>query len=159
VEKPLGPLFLRVVRVFAEALFDEGDGVPGERLDWITREYGAFSAHVGAKTRLGFMGALVAIQLLPVFFVFVPLPFTWLSRRQRRIYLERLEASSLTFLVTAVKIPLSVRYFEHPAVVASLGYDGRPREVRADDEPHPRLARKTGVGAPVALKLPAREAR
>lgn len=159
MEKPLGRWFLRVVRVFAGTLFDDGHGVPADRLDWVTSEYGEFSARVGAKTRTGFRAAILAVQLLPVLFIGVPLPFTWLPAATRRRYLERLEASQLTFLVTALKIPLSVRYFEHPDVIGTLGYDGRPMVVLPEDAAHPKLAQKTGVPALPLLESPAKAAR
>lgn len=145
MERPIRGWYLRVVRAFAEVLFDDGTGVPPERLDWVAREYGAFAAHVGAKTRTGFKAAIFAIQFFPVFFVGIPLPMTMLSMAQRRRYLERLERSTWTFLVTAVKIVLCTRYFEHPDVVPTLGFDGRPMLVTPDDAPHPALARKAGL--------------
>ena len=141
IERP----FLRVVRAFAALLFDEGNGVPAERLDWIVREYAEFTKFVGSKTRLGFRGAIIAIQLFPLFFVYVPLPFTWLSDRLKHKYVERLEASRWTFLVTALKVPMSIRYFEHPEVARTLGYDARPLRVLADDAPITRLAIKSSI--------------
>jgi len=145
MNSPIERPFLRVVRAFAALLFDDGGGVPVERLDWITREYGEFTRFVGAKTRLGFRAAIVAIQCFPVFFVYVPLPFTWLPDALKHRYIERLESSRWTFLVTALKVPLSIRYFEHPEVARTLGYDARPLRVLEDDAPVVRLAIKTQV--------------
>lgn len=126
MNRPLGPLSLRVVRVFAEACFD--DGTPGlpARLDWLMGDYADFTQSIGTKSRIGFAAAAFAVQWLPLFFVGRPLPMTWLAPETRRRYLEKLEASALTFLITALKLPLSMVYFEHPDVMARTGYDGRP---------------------------------
>jgi hypothetical protein len=142
MDKPIGPFFLRLIRVFAEALFD--DGTPGlkERLDWLMAEYADFSRSVGTKTRLGICGAMLVVQLLPLFVVFRPLPMTWLSKETRRRYLEKLEAGPITFLITALKVPLTLIYFEHPEMMARTGYDGRALVEGAEDQALPATARK-----------------
>jgi hypothetical protein len=93
---PLGSWSLGILREMARTLFDDGTGVPEARLDWLIAEYADFSRSFGAKTRFGFRLALLAIQLLPLFVVFRPLPMTWLSAATRRRYLEKLEAGSRT---------------------------------------------------------------
>lgn len=134
---PLGSFWLGLARVLAATIFDDGHGVPAERLDWLVAEYADFTRAVGAKTRLGFRGALLLLQLLPLFVVGVPLPMTWLSPSRRHRYLEKMEASALfTVLVTATKMPMALIYFEHPEVMATTGYDGRPmRPLPGEDAP------------------------
>ena len=122
--KPLGRFWLRLVRAVAEVLFDDGRGIPRERMEWLLAEWADLSAHAGAKTRLGFRGALLALELLPLFFVGLPLPMSLLSHGTRMRYLERVETSKLAFFVTALKAPLSMIYFEHEDVVGTTGYDG-----------------------------------
>lgn len=123
--RPLGWFWLRIVRAISEALFHDGaEAVPSDRLDWLVGEWADFSAHAGMKTRIGFRGALLALELLPLFVVGVPLPMSVLPLKLRTRYLEKVETSNRAFLVTALKAPLSMIYFEHEDVVGRTEYDG-----------------------------------
>lgn len=159
--RPIGWLFLSILRALAATAFDDGQGVPSERLDWLMREYREFSRSLGAKTRTAFCLAILALQFLPLFVIGVPLPMTWLPGRLRVKYLEKLEAGPLTAIVTATKVPLTMIYFEHPEVMASTGYDGRPLVLTGEESASgglPAAARKARLQTlPALAELRARE--
>lgn len=112
-------------RALARALFDAGRGIPEARLDWMLADVDDFTGRAGAKTRLGFLAALLVLQWSPLFFG------AWgrmsaLTPEARDRYLERLDRSALAVLIALPKAVLGLCYYEHPEVVAELGYDGRP---------------------------------
>lgn len=114
----------RTARALAGALFDTGTGIPPARLDWLMHDAGEFLGHAGPKTRWGFIGLLLALEWLPFFFGIFG-RFSRLGIEKRERFLERLESSSVAVILAAPKAALGLVYYEHPDVVAELGYGSR----------------------------------
>lgn len=141
---PLGRWFLSLARTFATTLFDDGRAIPEDRLDWLIADFADFTAHTGMKTRMGLRGTLFLLQILPLFFIGVPLLMTWLSPAQRLRYLAKVEESRVSFIVTSVKAPLTILYFEHPDVLPRTGYDGESLVPGSDETRALRAPSKAG---------------
>lgn len=114
----------RTTRALVVSLFDTGRGIPEARIEWLLTDLGDFLGHAGTKTRYGFIGLLLALELMTFFFGFFR-RFSSLTPDRRQAYLERLEASSLAVLVAAPKAAIGLCYYEHPELVAELGLTRR----------------------------------
>jgi hypothetical protein len=121
-----------VLRAISEALFaDEDEGgelVPAPEpmvdrsLSWMTRSLGRCTPQL----RFAFSLLVVAIELLPVFFVGKLARASRLSLADRVHYLERLENSDngwLAMLFVAMKVPLAIPAFEEGDELRLTGFD------------------------------------
>jgi|SRR5690606_10799504 len=116
---------LRIARALTATLFDDGTGVPPERLDYAMAELVGYAARVGRMTRLALRFALWVMQLAPFLLFGVFRTFTRASVELRERCLRRLEGSRLGLVVVLLKTVLSMIYFEHPDALASTGYDAQ----------------------------------
>jgi len=123
--KALSPGQLRIARALAATLFDDGSGVPAERLDYAMTELARYVARVGRLTRLALAFALWVMQLAPLLCLGIFRRFTEASAEIRHRCLRRLEVSWLGLSVVLLKTLLSLVYFEHPDALASTGYDAQ----------------------------------
>ncbi len=116
----------RVLREIARAMFDDGCGVAEERLDFMERELRALFASVGAATRFLLRMSLAVLQFAPLFVVGLPRRFTALSPATRVRFLQRFERGTLAILFVAVRIYVSLAYFEHPQGSIDAGIEAPP---------------------------------
>lgn len=116
---------LRIARALTATLFDDGSGVPVERLDYAMTELAGYAARVGRVTRLALSLALWVMQLAPFLFLGVFRKFTGASVEIRQRCLRKLENSRLGLVMVLLKTVLSMIYFEHPEALASTGYDAQ----------------------------------
>lgn len=121
-----------VLRAISEALFSDEDAsgelVPAPEamvdrsLTWMTRSLGRCTPQL----RFAFSLLVVAIELLPVFFVGKLRRASRLSLADRVHYLERLENSRngwLAMLFVAMKVPLAIPAFEEGEELRLTGFD------------------------------------
>lgn len=116
---------LRIARALTATLFDDGSGIPVERLDYAMTELVGYAARVGRVTRLALAFALWVMQLAPFFLFGIFRRFTGASAEIRLRCLRKLEGSRLGLVVVLLKTVLSMIYFEHPDALASTGYDAQ----------------------------------
>lgn len=112
------------VRAFASGMFDTGDGIPADRLDWLQEDVEAFLAHAGPRTTFLFTLVMVLLEWAPPFVLGRPRRFSKLTPKERLRFLERVDASRLAALIAAPKAVLSLCYYEHPEALRETGYDG-----------------------------------
>lgn len=130
----LSPGLAKVAQRFLEALFPVED----EELKEAIREFPAHFLSFWDLRRFDTLGYRLAIpwllrifNLLPIFLFFYlwkPLPFTWLSQRDRERFLEKLEQSriyGIRGLFVALKLIVCLVFFEDPRTFKVTGYDGR----------------------------------
>lgn len=112
-------------RALAVSLFDAGRGIPAARLDWLLADVDDFTGRAGAKARTGFLATLLILEWIPLLFgVFGRM--SRLAPEARVRYLERVDRSGLAALIAVPKAVLGLCYYEHPDVLAELGFDDRP---------------------------------
>ena len=107
-------------------MFDDGCGVAEERLDFMERELRGLFASVGAATRLLLRVSLAVLQFAPLFVLGLPRRFTALSQARRVLFLQRFERGLLAILFIAVRIYVSLAYFEHPQGSLEAGIEALP---------------------------------
>jgi hypothetical protein len=117
VEAPLGAL--------ARGLYDRGEGVPEERLEWAVRDLASFLAHAGPRTTFLLALTTLAVEWLPIFFIGRFARLSRLPPDARARYLEKLDASRLSIALVLPKALLGLVYYEHPDAVRETGYDGQ----------------------------------
>jgi hypothetical protein len=161
----LSPRQLRIARALTATLFDDGSGIPPERLDYAMAELARYAARVGRFTRLALAFALWVMQLAPLLFLGIFRRFTDASAEIRLRCLRRLEVSRLGLVMVLLKTVLSLIYFEHPDALASTGYDAQgllgPAWAQGDVSPVARLRvieNAPKADTPVPLPQLAREA-
>jgi hypothetical protein len=124
--RTLSPRQLAVVRAVAITLFDDGSGgVPDDRIAFTLREMRAYVGRVGFQTRMAFRAALLVVQLAPLLLLGKLRRFVTLGPSDRARCLGRLERSRLGLVLVLLKTTLCLHYFEHPDVLARMGYDGQ----------------------------------
>mgnify|MGYP001306813955 CR=1 FL=1 len=116
---------LKIARALTATLFDDGSGVPAERLDYAMAELVGYASRVGRVTRLALSFALWVMQLAPFLLFGIFRKFTSASAEIRQRCLRKLEGSRLGLVVVLLKTVLSMIYFEHPEALASTGYDAQ----------------------------------
>lgn len=116
---------LRIARALTATLFDDGSGVPAERLDYAMTELVGYASRVGRMTKLALSFALWVMQLAPFLLFGIFRRFTGVSAEMRERCLRRLETSRLGLVVVLLKTVLAMIYFEHPDALASTGYDAQ----------------------------------
>lgn len=121
--KPLSYRQIRIARSLAATLFDDGSGVPSERLDFAMAELCGYASRVGKLTRVALSFALTVLQFAPFLLFGVFRRFTSGSVELRRRCLRKLEPTRLGLILVLLKTVLSMVYFEHPDALASTGYD------------------------------------
>ncbi len=126
----------RVLREIARATFDDGGGVPEERLDFMERELRLLFACVGALARLALRLSVAVVQLAPLLVIGRPRRFTALAPAQRVRFLQRFESGLFATLFVALRMYMAMAYFEHPqggldAGVASAAAPASANAVRA----------------------------
>lgn len=114
---------LRIARSLAATLFDDGSGVPADRLDFAMGELQGYAARAGRLTRLALRFAFWVLQLTPLFLCGIFRRFTSVSADIRQRCVGKLEGTRLGLVVVLLKTVLSMVYFEHPDALASTGYD------------------------------------
>ena len=115
---------LKIARSIAETLFDPGTGtrIPSARLDWMASELADYTRLAGARTSNGLGLIMLGLQLLPLLVLGKPSRFTSLGFDDRHRFLVKVEKSRLLApLLSALKIILSLVYFEHPDVLREAG--------------------------------------
>ena len=115
----------RHLRAFAEALFStEAGPPPATRLDWLMVEMDDYLLRAGPAARFVFGLSLWVVTLLsPVFIRRLP-TLASLDVPERIDALTRMEESSASAPVLAVKAFLCVVYYEHPDVQREVGHVG-----------------------------------
>ncbi len=77
-------------------------------------------------TLLGIKSMFLIFNLLPVLFIYKPLPFTWLKIEDQNRYIEKW-ANSLMYakrgVITAIKVMCAQFFYSHPDVEKALNYD------------------------------------
>jgi hypothetical protein len=111
-------------RAIAEALFLTADGPPpADRVEWLVNDLEDFLARSGARTRLIFGVAMLAVAVLAPLFSFRLTSLSRIDVEERARVLERLE-NTFGPPVLAVKALLCVLYYEHPDAQRHVGFDG-----------------------------------
>ena len=123
--KTLSPRQLAIVRAVAATLFDDGGGVPDERIAFTLRGLRAYLERAGLQTRMAFRAALLVVQFAPLLLLGRLHRFVRLAPAERARCLLRLETSRLGLVLVLLKTTLCLHYFEHPEVLARTGYDGQ----------------------------------
>lgn len=116
--------FEGAIRALALGLFDGGDGIPRERLDWVLQDLEGFLGHAGPRTRGLFVVVMAVIEWLPPLLSLNLRRLSRLGPTERAHFLERLETSRFAILLALPKAALSLTYYEHPEALAETGYDG-----------------------------------
>lgn len=122
--KPLSPKQLHIARSMADVLFDGGEGIPAERLDYAVGELRDYSSRMGWQSRIALGFALWVVSFAPFLLWFQFRRFENLPKDRRLACLIALEQSKLGMLLVVLKTVLSMVYFEHPDALAATGYDG-----------------------------------
>lgn len=117
---------IAVTRAIASALFDCPDEDRGaqERIAWTLGELGQTLRRAGWQTALAFRLALLVVQFAPIFLLGRLRRFVRLALADRCRCLDRLEGSPLRLVLVLLKTTLCLHYFEHPAALERMGYDG-----------------------------------
>lgn len=115
----------RALATIAEAVFADDDGAPeSRRIHWVVEQTRQYAEDVGGKATLAFRVGLFATNwIAPILVGSLP-PMRRLSLAGRVRALERYEASPLGLSLFAVKLFLSISWFEHPDVADEVGFDG-----------------------------------
>lgn len=111
----------RVLREIARSMFDDGRGVPEERLDFMERELRLLFSCVGALTRLALRLSVAVVQLAPLLVIGRPRRFTTLAPVQRVRFLQRFERGFFAILFVALRMYIAMAYFEHPQASLEAG--------------------------------------
>jgi hypothetical protein len=126
----LRPAARRSLRAFIEALFaredEAGDLVlpPSERTAWVCDELDDFVARASIRTYLVVVLSLFVVDIVAPLFVRRFGRLAGLEPELRIHALERLEKSSLSPVLLAVKAVVCIHYYEHPAAAREVGFDG-----------------------------------
>lgn len=118
------------MRAFVEAVFarsGEGGALsppPEARVAWVCSEIDDFLARVTVRSRLVVLLSLFAVSVLAPLFVRRLGSLASLGLAERVDALSRLEESSLSPALLAVKALASVHYYEHPDAAREVGFDG-----------------------------------
>lgn len=104
----------RVLREIARAMFDDGGGVPDERLDFMERELRLLFSCVGALTRLALRISVAVLQMAPLLVIGRPHRYTALAPAERVHFLRKFERGFFAILFVAVRMYVTMAYFEHP---------------------------------------------
>jgi hypothetical protein len=115
----------RALAAVAEAVFADEDGAPDrQRIYWVVDQTRQYAEDVGGKATLVFrLGLFATNWVAPLFAGKLP-PMRRLSVADRVRALESYEASPLGLSLFAVKVFLSIPWFEHPDVAREVGFDG-----------------------------------
>ena len=120
--------FFLTVWALSEVLVAGQDGPPPfARLLWLCDDLVDFLTHTGARSRLVFRGALLAVSTLSPLLVWRLPPFRFLSLESRRRGIERMERSLLSLPVLALKAIICIIYYEHPDAAREIGYQPSPQ--------------------------------
>lgn len=124
------PARLKGMYAIAEVMFATAEGVPSaDLLTWVVNRTDGFARDVGGKGALAFRaGVALTDWVSPLMIGRLP-PMWKLDLDDRIRAMERYEASILGMSMFAVKIFLSLNYFEHPDVAEDVGFDGTCRDV------------------------------
>ena len=127
-QKPITPAWLaRIIVSVSACLFPRGGAfaIGAEDVDLIPLADRFFRGFEPA-TFLGIKSMFLAFNLLPFLFIYKPLPFTRLKRKDQIRYIEKW-VNSLTYIkrvvITAIKVTCAQFFYSHPEVEKALGYD------------------------------------
>lgn len=117
--------WVRDLAAVAEVLFADDVGAPDlTRVRWVCDQTRQYAASVGGKATFAFrLGLGATTWIAPLMVAKVP-PLRRLSFTDRVRALERYERSPLGLSVFAVKVFLSISWFEHPEVAREVNFDG-----------------------------------
>lgn len=124
----------RVAQKFLEALFPVDDPEIAAAIEEFPERFCSFwdlrrFDHLAYRRVVPWI--LLLFNLAPVFlffYIWKPLPFTWLSLGDRGRFLEKIEQSrvyGIRGLFLAVKLFVCMIFFEDPRTFKYTGYDGR----------------------------------
>jgi hypothetical protein len=122
---PVPTGWLRSLAAVAEAVFADDAGAPDrDRIHWVVDQTRQYAEDVGGKATVVFrLGLFATNWLAPLFVAKLP-PMKRLDIGDRVRALESYEASPLGLSLFAVKLFLSISWFEHPDVAEEVGFDG-----------------------------------
>lgn len=125
-EAPVPTGWRKGLAAIAEAVFaDDAGAPPRKRIHWVVDQTHQYAEDVGGKAALVFrVGVFATNWLAPLLVGRLP-PVGRLDMGDRVRALERYEASPLGLSLFAVKLFLSISWFEHPDVAEEVGFDGR----------------------------------
>src|SRR5437660_10200938 len=95
----MGPLLKAPLVALARGLFDRGEGVPDERLDWAVNDLASFLAHAGPRTSFLLALTTAVVEWCPLFFIGHFSRMSRLPSAARSRYLEKFDRSRLAIIL------------------------------------------------------------